>query len=93
MTASKPDSTEVANRLKQTIEYVQDCERRVMKGEIMDLQGLDRNVIEICEAITTLPEGEGRALEKQMSKLIDGLEGLATSMKAQQDKMTAVGGR
>jgi hypothetical protein len=70
---------------------VQDCERRVLKGEIMDLDGLDRNVIEICNALTSLPRQESQPLEPQMTRLIDLLEQLANSMKTQQEKMRAHG--
>lgn len=77
----------MAKRLRMIVDYVRDCRMRVSKGEIMDLQGLDKNVISICDAIAKLPENEGRALESQMSGLIDSLEELAQAMKEQQDKL------
>ena len=80
---------DVAKRLKSIIDYVRDCQARVVKGEIMDLQGLDKNVIEVCDAISKLPEKEGQSLEKQMSQLIDSLEVLSRTMKDQQDKLVA----
>jgi hypothetical protein len=89
MTNPTPDATETAKRLKAIVDYVQDCQRRVTKGEIMDLQGLDNNVIEVCDAIAHLPEEEGRALEAQMSALIESLESLARTMKEQHDAAAA----
>ena len=59
---------------------------RVGKGEIMELQGLDKNVIDICDAIARLPEEEGQAMEEQMSLLIDSLEMLGRMLKEQQEK-------
>ena len=71
---------------------MRDCQVRVAKGEIMDLQGLDKNVIEVCDAIGRLPEKEGQALESQMSQLIDSLETLARMLKEQQDKFGVAAG-
>lgn len=89
MPSPKPDATEIETRLKSLIDYVNDCERRVVKGEIMDLQGLDRNVIEICDALTSLPRPEALALEDRMAILIERLDALAASMRAQQEKIKA----
>ncbi len=68
-------------RLKAITDYVQDCQRRVVKGDIMDLQGLDRRVLDICQAVTRLPTGEARALEIPMQQLIAALDVLATTMR------------
>lgn len=89
----KHDASDIAARLKSIIGYVQDCERRVLKGEIMDLQGLDKSVVEICDAVASLPQHEGRKLEDNMSLLIERLEALAGLMKDQQDKIAVTGGR
>jgi len=88
---SAPDQSELAKRLRSVTEYVRDCERRVSLGEIMDLGGLDRNVVEICTGIAGLPQEEGQALEKQMSQLIEDLERLADTMRVQQNKVAAEG--
>lgn len=79
------DSQEVGERLKQVMDYVKDCDRRVNRGEIMDLQGLDKTVMDICDAMAQLPEDEVEKHEMAMSVLIKDLETLAKSMKAQQE--------
>lgn len=78
------EATETGKKLKSIIDYIRDCQARVSKGEIMDLQGLDKNVVEICDAIAALPPQEGHKLEDQMGVLIESLETLAETMKAQQ---------
>lgn len=78
---------DVLSRMKSVTDYVRDCERRVTKGEIMDLQGLDNSVIEICDAIAALPSEEGQSLEKQMAALIGDLEKLAAAMRAQHENL------
>ena len=93
MTNKAIDAPDVAKRLKAIVDYVRDCQGRVNKGEIMDLQGLDKNVIEVCDAIAELPEGEAHTLETQMGNLIESLEVLARTMKEQQDKIDAVEAR
>lgn len=87
MTGLKINATELDQRLAAVNDYVRDCERRVERGEIMDLQGLDQNVIEICDAIAGLPGAEARTLEPKMAALIDNLEVLARAMKTQQEKL------
>lgn len=93
MTSPQINSADIAGRLKSVLDYVQDCDRRVSKGEIMDLQGLDKNVIVLCDAIASLPPKEAQSFESDMARLIDKLEVLAQSMKAQHEKFNAVEGR
>lgn len=88
MTAEKMTADDIAKRLKSSIDYVRDCETRVTRGEIMDLEGLDKNVIEICDAIANLPRDQATPLEATMTRLIEGLEHLARAMKEQQEKLT-----
>lgn len=75
------EAAEIGQRLKSITDYVRDCQARVSKGELMDLQGLDKNVIALCDAVAELPEKEGQAFEKQMSQLIESLEDLANTIK------------
>lgn len=84
---------EVAQRLKSVTDYVRDCERRVSQGDIMELAGLDDNVVEICDLIAALPPPDGQALEAPMSALIADLEKLAAAMREQSEKFEAEGGR
>lgn len=92
MTAEALDKSEIGTRLTSVTAYVQDCERRVLMGEIMDLQGLDRNIIILCDAIAALPQEEAKTYEDRMATLIEKLEVLAQSMRAQHEKMTGGGG-
>lgn len=92
MMSKESSAADVAKRLKSVVDYVRDCQARVTKGEIMDLQGLDKNVIEVCDAIASLPKDDGQALEGQMEQLIDSLEVLARAMKEQQDAFGMTGG-
>lgn len=86
-TGPKPDSQELAKRLTAIIDYVRDAERRVNQGELMELDGLDDNVLELCEGVGALPPAESKAFEKQMSSLIHDLEALTTAMRTMAQKM------
>lgn len=92
MNTPGPDAGQIGQRLKAVIDYVQDCERRVALGEVMELEGLDQNIVEICDAIAALGGPEAEALEPQMGILIEKLEELAQSMKEQQERVLAEGG-
>lgn len=89
MGSQKMTKDEVAQKLKAITDYVRDCERRVSQGDIMELQGLDDSVVDICDCIAALPPAEGQSLEAPMSVLIADLEKLATVMREQSDKMDA----
>lgn len=86
MTAEKLDKDEVAERLQAVTTYVRDCERRVLQGDIMDLQGLDNNVLQICEDIAKLPQKDAQDLDEPMQALIADLEKLANAMRAHDDQ-------
>lgn len=91
MTNNLKTAADIGKSLKSIVDYVRDCQARVTKGEIMDLQGLDKNVMQVCDALATLPEAEGKALESQMTQLVEALEVLARAMKEQQEKLEAAG--
>lgn len=81
------DSADITDRMQSILNYVQDCQRRVHMGEIMDLNGLDNTVVDICNDIAAMPPEEARAMEDRMTKLIDSLEELAGAMREQQEKI------
>jgi len=89
--ASANEAAAAGKQLKSIVDYVRDCQARVSRGEILDLQGLDNNVMDVCNAIAGLPEKEGHALEAQMSVLIEQLEVLARMMREQQDRFAVSG--
>lgn len=89
----KPESAaDVSGRLKSVQDYVLDCQRRVNQGEIMDLDGLDKAVIGICDAVASLPPAEAQALEDKLGELIGSLEELADAMRARQEEIDGEGG-
>ena len=91
MSGPQIDSAEITQELKAVLSYVQDCDRRVHRGEIMDLQGLDRKVVILCETIAALPQKEAMSHEPQMMQLIQELEKLGQSLRTQQEIALAGG--
>lgn len=85
MTDSAHDILPLPDRIRRITDYVRDCEVRVNRGEVMDLQGLDSNVAEVCTVLADMPLDDARRLEGQMGKLIDALDLLALAIKQQQD--------
>jgi hypothetical protein len=79
----------LSKRLTTIIDYVRDCSRRVAQGEIMDLDGLDKNVVDLCNDIGELPQEQAKEMEKHMSGLIKDLEELANNMRVMARKMDA----
>jgi hypothetical protein len=86
-TSPTPETGDIARQLKSVLDYVKDCDRRVHLGEIMDLDGLDDKVMEICDIVAALPQDKAQEYETQMGALITELEKLAKSMQEQQVKI------
>lgn len=86
-TAQTPDTGDIAQELKSVLDYVKDCDRRVHLGEIMDLDGLDDKVMDICDKVAALTQEEAQVFEDQMGVLIKELEKLAKSMQEHQAKI------
>ncbi|TNE24939.1 MAG: hypothetical protein EP349_10875 [Alphaproteobacteria bacterium] len=72
---------EITARIEQVKTYIQDCERRITKGEVIPLVGLDKNVEEICNDIGTLPENEAAGMEEKLSGLISALDKLVAAIR------------
>lgn len=81
------DNEDIGAQLKMVLDYVKDCDRRVHLGEIMDLDGLDDKVMDICDRVSQLSQDEAQEYEDQMGVLIKELEKLAKSMQVQQTKI------
>ncbi len=81
------DNDDIGAQLKMVLDYVKDCDRRVHMGEIMDLDGLDDKVMDICDRVSQLSQDEAQEYEDQMGVLIKELEKLAKSMQEQQAKI------
>ena len=72
---------EITARIKQVKTYIQDCERRITKGEVIPLVGLDKNVEEICSDIAELPQEDAAGMEKKLSELIGALDKLVAAIR------------
>lgn len=72
---------EITARIEQVKTYIQDCERRITKGEVIPLVGLDKNVEEICNDIGALPENEAAGMEEKLSGLIAALDKLVAAIR------------
>ncbi len=70
------DAAETARQIKTILDYVRDCETRIIKGEQLDLAGLDDKVMEVCDSVAALDDAEAEPLETQLTALIDALEQL-----------------
>ncbi|TVQ82031.1 MAG: hypothetical protein EA357_10895 [Micavibrio sp.] len=78
---------EISARIVQVKTYIQDCERRIAKGEPVPLTGLDDNVTEICSDINALPQEDGAALEPELAGLIDVLDKLVATIREFDDSV------
>ena len=85
MSDKSQEALDLDKDLKQATDYVRDCQARIIKGDLMELQGLDKTVINMCDRIAELPDGEAKELEDKMAVLIKALEALAVTIKEYQE--------
>lgn len=78
-----PDADALATQLASVLDYVRQCELRAAKGEVMELSGLDRTVMLMCEDIVRLPTPQARNLQPRMQQLVESLDQLALRMREQ----------
>ena len=78
-----PDADALNAQLSSVLDYVRQCDLRVGKGEVMDLSGLDRTVMAMCEEIVRLPAPQARNLQPRMQQLVESLDQLALRMREQ----------
>lgn len=81
--AVPPDADALNTQLAAVLDYVRQCDLRVGRGEVMDLSGLDRTVMAMCEDIVRLPAPQARNLQPRMQQLVESLDQLAARMREQ----------
>jgi hypothetical protein len=88
------EADELRARLLETANLVGTARNLIAEGGVVDLQGLDDRVASICAALPKLPPDEREALKPALIALMDGLGGLADTVKAQHallaDKLSTV---
>ena len=87
MTKQTKAAEDIRKEIQTVIDYVRNCETRALKGEVLELQGLDQNVLLICNKIAGLDAPHAKTIEPLMAVLIEVLDRLASTLKNQQDNI------
>jgi len=77
------DADLLRNRLLEAATMVGTAKTLIADGGVVDLAGLDARVQEICKTIPELPASDRDGLKPALIALMDGLGGLAETVKAQ----------
>ena len=77
------DAEALRTRLLEAANMVGTARSLIADGGIVDLSGLDARVQDICKAIPELPRDEREELKLALIALMDGLGGLAETVKVQ----------
>lgn len=77
------DVEALRTRLLEAANMVGTARSLIADGGIVDLSGLDARVQDICKAIPALPPDERDGLKLALIALMDGLGGLAETVKVQ----------
>lgn len=77
------DTDALRNRLLEAATMVGTARSLIADGGVVDLAGLDARVQHICQVIPTLPPDDRDSLKPALIALMDGLGGLAETVKVQ----------
>lgn len=81
-TASSPaDLAALRSRLGALDIMVAAADAQARNGSGINLDGLDRQVGQLCAAVLDLPDDAGRSLRAELMRLRDTLEALETGLK------------
>jgi hypothetical protein len=68
-------------KMEDLRDYIRDAEEKVSAGTMVNLQGLEKTVSEICRYATSLPPDQARDVQPLMAELIGELERLSIALK------------
>ena len=77
------DADALRSRLLEAATMVGTAKSLIADGGVVDLAGLDARVQDICKAIPKLPADDRDELKPALIALMDGLGGLAETVRAQ----------
>jgi len=83
MINKKTSVEDIKKQLRRTSDYVNDCQIRTRRGEILELSGLDEVVSQLCDYINDLPKDDSVSLKDEMTSLLTALDGLAQKIQTQ----------
>lgn len=92
MTRQSDAAQDITREIRTIIDYIRDCEVRAARGEVLELTGLDQNVLIVCNKIAGLDVPHAKIVEPHMAALIDALDNLASTLKTQHEHMIASSG-
>jgi hypothetical protein len=82
------DAETLRSRLLEAATMVGTARSVIADGGVVDLGGLDARMQDICKAIPDLPPDEREELKPALIALMDGLGGLAETVKVQHAALT-----
>lgn len=92
MTRQSEAAQDITREIRTIIDYIRDCEVRAARGEVLELTGLDQNVLVVCNKIAGLDVPHAKVVEPHMAALIESLDNLASTLKTKQDQLIADSG-
>ena len=71
---------DVRRELRQLNLYLLECEKRIHKGEIVDLSNFDEKTRELCERLIALPRDIAIEIAPELQALISRLDRVGTRL-------------
>lgn len=75
------NADEIAQRLQELSEFIENAHQQLKDGEVVNLSHLDDEVGELCDQTLRLPPKEATKVQPVMADMINKLEKLSVALK------------
>tara|TARA_B100000686_G_C16726613_1_gene938184 strand:+ start:1063 stop:1305 length:243 start_codon:yes stop_codon:yes gene_type:complete len=72
---------EIRKELQQLNLYLLECEKRIHKGEILDMSNFDEKTRQLCERLVHLPRETATELAPELQALISRLDRVGSKLE------------
>ncbi len=83
------NADQIAGKLQELTRFIEDAQKKLHDGEVLNLSHLDNEVAQLCEETLKLPPQDAMQVQPIMGDMISKLEELSLALKDFQTNLKA----
>lgn len=83
-----PDFAALNQQITAYNQEITDYLRQIHQGDLIQAQGMEQKIVQLCEHIGKLPKAQSRALLPALEKLLEQVDRLENDLDAQHGEIT-----
>lgn len=80
---------DIHGKLSHMTSFIKEARENVLRGQQVNLSGMDGEVAALCERVVGLPPDEARQVQPIMAEMISELEALGAALEGFKDQMNS----